>query len=678
MTFMKCTVLCFIIGFFSQGSAKGDGLYASISKVDISPRTFPALRNGGFLQAVASKIDDTLYSKCVVLSDGKEKIAIVVVDSCMIPTALCDTIKSQVSKITDLRPDRILISATHTHSAPSVMSFCLGTNRDEAYTKIFTQRIVEGIAEATKALVSVEVGWGSIDASELTSNRRWITRKDKMLSDPFGKKTVRAMMHPGYMNPDYVSESGPIDPELSLFAIREKKSGKLLCVFANYSMHYFSGNPGFSADYFGEASKILEHQLQQNGLIQKSRFLSAISQGTSGDLYWVDYSKPRVAQSRTEYSTKITKKISHILESMTYHSEVPLMMREKRISVGRRLPDKDRLEWAKVMNQKRGDVPPRNRPEVYAQAAQWIHDNPTAEVVLQAIRMGGLSISAMPNEVYAITGLKLKQGSPSEVTMNIELANGAEGYIPPPEQHLFGGYTTWPARTAGLAEKAEPRIVDELLQLLGEVNGRPQKNPDDIILRNRSGILSSQPFAYWPLDDLSASAVLDLTGNHSAKYEGPVALYLEGIHNEGISKDNKCVYFAGGFVDSKLLKEIDKFTLNLYFWSANAPVSRGSQDILLELKSDNKNTLKMELVPDKNANAALLLHIGMVSKKTEHTIPPRKWHQLSIQVEENTIKVYLNNQLRLSAQIQQEERKFNHISFGAFDGKMDEVILYEN
>lgn len=26
--------------------------------------------------------------------------------------------------------------------------------------------------------------------------------------------------------------------------------------------------------------------------------------------------------------------------------------------------------------------------------------------------------------------------------MNIELANGAEGYIPPPEQHKLGGYTT--------------------------------------------------------------------------------------------------------------------------------------------------------------------------------------------------------------------------------------------
>ncbi len=43
---------------------------------------------------------------------------------------------------------------------------------------------------------------------------------------------------------------------------------------------------------------------------------------------------------------------------------------------------------------------------------------------------------------YAVTGLKLKARSPLQPLMNIELANGAEGYIPPPEQYYLGGYTT--------------------------------------------------------------------------------------------------------------------------------------------------------------------------------------------------------------------------------------------
>ena len=94
---------------------------------------------------------------------------------------------------------------------------------------------------------------------------------------------------------------------------------------------------------------------------------------------------------------------------------------------------------------------------------------------LQAVSIGELGITAIPNEVFAITGLKIKMQSPFDTTMNIELANGSEGYIPPPEQHLLGGYTTWPARTAGLEVQAEPRIVAAVLTLLEQVAGKPQR-----------------------------------------------------------------------------------------------------------------------------------------------------------------------------------------------------------
>jgi hypothetical protein len=83
----------------------------------------------------------------------------------------------------------------------------------------------------------------------------------------------------------------------------------------------------------------------------------------------------------------------------------------------------------------------------------------------------------MPNEVFAVTGLKLKAQSPIQPLMNIELANGAEGYIPPPEQHYLGGYTTWPARTAGLETDAEPKISNALLGLLEQISGGAQRRP---------------------------------------------------------------------------------------------------------------------------------------------------------------------------------------------------------
>jgi hypothetical protein len=136
----------------------------------------------------------------------------------------------------------------------------------------------------------------------------------------------------------------------------------------------------------------------------------------------------------------------------------------------RRLPSKSRIDWAQAIEKTRNGQRPRNLQEVYAEQTIWIRDNPTAELVLQGLRIGELGVAAIPNEVFAITGLKLKAQPPIQPLMNFELANGAEGYIPPPEQHFLGGYTTWPARTAGLETDAEPKISNTLLELLEKIS----------------------------------------------------------------------------------------------------------------------------------------------------------------------------------------------------------------
>ena len=107
-------------------------------------------------------------------------------------------------------------------------------------------------------------------------------------------------------------------------------------------------------------------------------------------------------------------------------------------------------------------------------------DEPERELKLQAIRIGDLGIAPSPTRSYALTGLKIKARSPLPATFTIELANGSEGYIPPPEQHALGGYTTWAARTAGLEVQAEPKILDAVLGLLEEVSGKPRRREAEV------------------------------------------------------------------------------------------------------------------------------------------------------------------------------------------------------
>ncbi|QDT94476.1 neutral/alkaline non-lysosomal ceramidase N-terminal domain-containing protein [Gimesia algae] len=466
LTLLLCVLPADGFGAISAGAAA----------IDVTPEKLPALQNGQFLEINQSKVLDRLYARCFVLQSGETTVAIVVVDSCMIPRDICDRAKILARSKTGIPVERILISSTHTHTAPSVMNLCLGTNSDPTYERFLPPRLAEGIAKAYANLEPARVGYTSVGAPEHTHCRRWLRQPDKLGEDPFGDKTVRAMMHPGHQNPDYVCPAGPVDTGLSLLSIQSADGKRPLGLLANYSMHYFGARGGFSSDYYGKFSRLLEEKIGKTGDPEKP-FVAAMSQGTSGDLQWMDYSKPRRSDYNIDqYSAELAEIALNAYQNINYDSGTPqLEMAQTTLVLNRRLPFTERLAWAEAINAKRGDRRPKSRPEVYAEQALWIQAHPVEELILQVICIGDLAITAIPNEVYGITGLKLKAQSPFRHTFNMSLANGAAGYIPPPEQHYLGGYTTWPARTAGLEIYAEPQIVGTLLGMLEQISGQERK-----------------------------------------------------------------------------------------------------------------------------------------------------------------------------------------------------------
>src|SRR5947209_7704411 len=84
---------------------------------DVTPEKFPVSVNGGFNDRKATSANDPLHARCLVLDDGTTKLALVVVDSCMLPRELLDAAKALAEKKTGILTAHILISATHTHTA---------------------------------------------------------------------------------------------------------------------------------------------------------------------------------------------------------------------------------------------------------------------------------------------------------------------------------------------------------------------------------------------------------------------------------------------------------------------------------------------------------------------------------------------------------------------------------
>ncbi|MBX3745266.1 MAG: c-type cytochrome [Verrucomicrobiae bacterium] len=647
-----------LVGLAAVAGGAAEGFRAGSASVDISPVALPVIVNGMFTERTASEVADPLRARALVLDDGRERLAIVVVDTCMVPRALVDAAKAEAHRATGIAVERMLISATHTHSAPAAMG-CLGSRVDPRYAAFLPGRLAEAVRAAARRLEPAEVAWGVVDAWEHTFNRRWIRRPDRMLDDPFGQRTVRAHMHPGHESPDAVGPSGPVDPGLSVVAVR-KVGGEPLAVLGNFSQHYY-GSPLLSSDYFGRFEDHLRGMLHPDG--GGEAFVGMMSQGTSGDLMWMDYGAPARDIGYDAYGREMAGKVASLYRGLRFTRDLTLGMAERRIGLGYRVSDARRLEWARRMADGLGERLPGTLPEIYALEALHLQERQRTELVLQAVRIGEVGMTAMPNEVYALTGLKLKARSPLPATFNISLANGAEGYIPPPEQHRLGGYTTWPARTAGLEVEAEPRIVETLLTLLEEVSGRPRRAEAALEGPYWRAVLASRPVAAWRLNEMDGSVARDGSGNgcHGA-YEGGVALYLPGVGSgEGVSPRaalepsafsgpdgiNRAPHFAGGRVRARVPVGEGDGTVVFWFWNGLPAEARGLTGHLLAWERAGRVEGLGIGGTDAGAGAGRLFFEGgagearTMAGRTE--LGQRRWHRVAMVRRGETVRVYLDD-----------------------------------
>ncbi len=700
-----CSVVCSGLFFPKVLLAQ---LSAGAAIVDITPTQLPVIVNGGMTSNTANSIKTRLNARAIVLSDGNERIAIVVADSCMMPRELLDEAKQLASTRTKIRPDRILISATHTHSAASCMG-ALGTDADLNYVPLLRQKLVEAIVAAEANLEPAEVGWGSAMAADFTALRRWVRRPDRIANDPFGNPTVRANMHAARNPDDAIGPTGPEDPELSIIALRSAADKRPIAALANFSMHYFSDSP-ISADYFGLFSDGLQATMNERFPNTKG-FVAMMSHGCSGDIWRRDYFLKEASTNQTieSYTQGLLAIATKAFDAITYQTDASLAMAESRLNMRYRIPDAQRLEWGKRIVAEMGDRLPKTDTEVYAREQAILHERQSTDIVLQAIRVGDIAIATTPCETYALTGMKLKLQSPTTKTMVIELANGGDGYIPPPEQHHLGGYNTWAARSAGLEVTAEPRIVAADLQLLEQVFAKPRRSFQQSRGPAAEAILTTKPFAYWRLHDFAAPIARDDSGNERhATFEPGVVFFLEGddrrdfvkpqVNNHGnhdvAQETNRCAHFAGGRMRAALAQASDQFQLTMSFWNGMPDGARPVAGWMFSRDHEfttSQAGMHLGLGGQAESAGRLILQLGNGQPIVGPTVIQRwTWHQIRLEHRGSEVVVYLDDSatpelrggITASPTQQSSERLAPIFYFGGrsdnqnnWEGRLDEISL---
>ena len=690
---LRLFALTLILPLMSISVARGE-LRAGAAAVDVTPLTLPVLVNGSMTSRSVSEINTPIYARAIVLDDGQTRLGIVVVDSCMMPRPLLDDAKQRAAQRTKIKPENMLISATHTHTAPSSMG-ALGTPADPTYVPFLREKLAEALAHAEKNLAPAQVGWGVGQAAGFTALRRWIRRPDRIADDPFGNPTVRANMHAGNNWDNVVGESGPEDPSLSIISI-QSADGLPIAVLANFSMHYF-GDRQISSDYFGLFCKGLEERLSVD-LKGAPPLVGIMSHGCSGDIWRRDYKVPadqRKDPTIGDYSKGLLDIAEETYRGIKHTRDADLAMAERRLRLAYRVPDKQRLEWAERIVKEMGDRLPKTQPEVYAMEQVILNERQSTEIVVQAVRIGDIGIATTPNETYALTGLKVKLQSPLPRTMVIELANGGDGYIPPPEQHHLGGYNTWPARSAGLEIQAEPKITETALQLLEQVAQRGRREYRQSQGAAVKALLNAKPVAYWRLDEFSGPLAHDSSGRGvDGMFETGMAYFLDGPDSarhclEG--EQNRAAHFAGGRLRARLPQLADQYSISLWLWNGMPADARDTagwafsrdRDFGLGPHGDHLGVGGTKTEPGK----LVFLHGHQPTDAVtgRQQISRWTWSHVVLVRDKQDVRVYLNGKLDIETNTDASfPPAFGQLFFGGrcdgdagWEGRLDEIAVFD-
>jgi len=427
---------------------------------------------GGWKPIPATNIHDELHARCLVLDDGKVKLALVLCDNVGIPVEVFDSAKQQVHEATGLPTTHMLMAATHTHSATTARGPLKTFAETELtdYQQFVARRISDGVRRALAHLEPARIGWGKIDEPSEVFNRRWFVTDASLLSNPFGGLD-QVRMNPPRGSSKLDRPAGPTDPEISFVSV-QSLDGRPIALLANYSLHYVGGVPSgdVSADYFGYFAKFIGEKLGATD--QSPPFVGILSNGTSGDVNNINFPEKSTRkyeryEKMQEVAGKVASRVFEAHQRIDFQDWVPLAAKQVNLALKTRQPTAEMIAHFKRVTSGNDDDPRRrhSREEIYADRIAKIQKAPKEiHIQLQALRIGDLGIAAIPFETFTETGLELKDRSPFRGTFTIELANGSYGYLPTPEQHRLGGYETWLGSNY-VEKEATTKIVATLLDL---------------------------------------------------------------------------------------------------------------------------------------------------------------------------------------------------------------------
>lgn len=395
---------------------------AGAAREDTTPEVGTLLY--GYRPDLESKsVHDPLSVTALAVSQNGQTVLLLTAEIGDIQTALCDELADEISKYCGVDKRNILISSTHTHTAPNLSGTVgWGDLNREYYEKIFLPSALKASKNAIENLIPAEIAVG------VTESKVGINRRQQFENGVIGLG----------QNPH-----GCYDPLMTVVSIRSAEDKKGILNLIHYGCHGTSAGlaDAISRDWSGVMIDRLEHE---------TNTLTAFWNGAIGDV------GPRLSNGQTVGDIKHTEELGGVaaFDAMRayknrggYHTgkleifsdEVHLPYQKmptldevneklKRFTNPESLINIDRLEYDHYYETKRflenggGDIP---KEFSYSQTI---------------ISFGDVVFIPFPFEIFSEIAVRLREYSPYPYTLCLSCTNGYNVYLPSEDQLCRGGY----------------------------------------------------------------------------------------------------------------------------------------------------------------------------------------------------------------------------------------------
>jgi hypothetical protein len=407
-------------------TAKGAQLAVGAAKRRVTPPLWvPYLTSSGNgTHAPFQGIHDDLFARALVFDDGRDAIAVLAVDSIGYDNTLLGPgrdftaeLRRKVAASTALKPDAIMLAATHSHSTPETIG--LTPFREvrgvPEWIENHLAELASTVVEAWRNRVPARARAGVTKVEGIARYRRIRLRN--------GKESRQGPPPP----PKDVAVPWRLDEDLNILHF-ERADGAPLAVMLNYTAHPVVAMllPHVSADYPGAATALVERELPgavclfTNGCAGN---VNSIKVATNfDDVQSIGATLGRAALGKL-------RELKLLVETTVAHRSTGLTLAPR-------------------------ECPPAKTP-VLSRLANKLTEGPLRADV-QAMRVGPVIWVSLPGEPFVETGFALKGAG---ATFVVGYANGWLGYFPIRRAYDEGGYETQPGAWSrvgpGSAEQLE-------------------------------------------------------------------------------------------------------------------------------------------------------------------------------------------------------------------------------